>query len=247
MNESFNLKNLDRRFASKLKALGPSRCVRSNKIHSDLAIFDDRRVSVFYAPLGERLSIQDLEGLKVLFVGLTPGFRQAEAAYKEYFNPNALGNDAISFEGPMRTNLVKLMDALRLPSAMGIKSTSQLFEKQYGHLAESTSLLRYPVFLKGKNYSGSPHPNKHEFLERMVRELFIPLMHSMTPKTLIVPLGTRVTEQVEIAAKDLGPAFLSRCLIGFPHTSGANNGRIAEYQKSGLPKIHARQIRKLFA
>ena len=146
----------------------------------------------------------------------------------------------------MRTNLVKLMDNLGLPSALKIDSTSQLFESQYGRLAKSTSLLRYPVFLNGKNYSGSPHPDKHVFLERMVKEIFVPLMRSVDQKTLIVPLGARVAEQVEIVAKEIGHSLLDRCLIGFPHTSGANNGRIAEYRSSQLPKIHSMQIKRLF-
>ena len=57
----------------------------------------------------------------------------------------------------MRNNLVALLDSIGLNQALQIATTGSLWEAD-AHLIHFTSVLRYPVFIDGKNYSGAPTP-----------------------------------------------------------------------------------------
>lgn len=102
---------------------------------------------------------------KVVLVGLTPGEQQAlraNEAVAEQLSAGVSDREALkaakvfaSFSGPMRANLVALLDSIGLPAKLGIDSTDQLFS-EHRDLCHFTSALRYPVFVDNKNYSGSP-------------------------------------------------------------------------------------------
>ncbi len=77
-----------------------------------------------------------------------------------------------SFEGPMRKNFVQMLDELGLHKHLGLSSTIELFN-EVSHLVHSTSVLTYPVFYRGKNYSGStPDILKTELLKKYVVDCF---------------------------------------------------------------------------
>ena len=61
--------------------------------------------------------------------------------------------DLSSFKGSMRTTLIKYMDELKINKIIKIKSCESLFNLDNKYL-HTTSLVKYPVFDKGKNYSG---------------------------------------------------------------------------------------------
>ena len=111
-----------------------------------------------------------------------------------------------------------------------IASTSELFGPRFD-LLHSTSLLRYPVFKKGQNYSGhSPNPLDHAFLAAMIDKVFIPELASV-PNALVVPLGKAVEDTLErLSIQGLLP--IRRILRGFPHPSGANGHRKRMYNSS---------------
>lgn len=60
-----------------------------------------------------------------------------------------------SFSGPMRANLVAMLDSIGVNHRLGILSTSTLWNSD-ANLVHFTSALRYPVFVDGMNYSGAP-------------------------------------------------------------------------------------------
>ena len=60
-----------------------------------------------------------------------------------------------SFSGPMRSNLVAMLDHVGVNHLIGVWSTDMLWASQ-SDKAHFTSALRYPVFVNGGNYSGNP-------------------------------------------------------------------------------------------
>jgi hypothetical protein len=58
-----------------------------------------------------------------------------------------------SFSGPMRTNLVTMLDGIGLHSALGIESAARFLDT-HQHLAAHGSAIDYPLFVNGKNYGG---------------------------------------------------------------------------------------------
>ena len=59
-----------------------------------------------------------------------------------------------SFKGSMRTALIKYLDELEVNKKLKVKSCESLFNKNSKYL-HTTSLVKYPVFDKEKNYSGA--------------------------------------------------------------------------------------------
>ena len=238
------LSSVDRDYLRLVNRLGPRGCVEGTSISKRLRLFSDGRYEVYYAPLGERLSANSLDKARVFFIGITPGKSQAIKAFKHYFDPDPSGRDSVSFEGSMRTNLVRLMDGLGLPKALRITSTRDLFESpEHRALTKNTSLLKYPVFLNGRDYGGSPSPLKHPFLLRMIDEIFLKTLSGLNRSALIVPLGKCANNVIHGLVPRLGGNMMERVLLNFPHTSGSNNGGIAVYTQSTLPALHRKQIR----
>jgi hypothetical protein len=97
-------------------------------------------------------------------VGLTPGRQQMRNALVEARRclMNGMSEDEAmraaktfaSFSGPMRANLIALLDSIGVNRALKLSSASSLWavESQRVHF---TSALRYPVFIDGENYSGA--------------------------------------------------------------------------------------------
>jgi hypothetical protein len=170
---------------------------------------------------------------KIAIVGLTPGDQQARNALRSYrearndsSSPSAAlksAKKAASFSGPMRTNLVSLLDYVGINSLLSIPTTAELFNPS-AELAHFTSLLRNPIFLDDKNYSGTPSPVRNEYLWSLVSNGFAHEIANL-PELVWVPLGSAVKSAFErlIEEKQVDPA---RVLMGLPHPSGANMERI---------------------
>ena len=76
-----------------------------------------------------------------------------------------------------------------------------------------------------RNYTGhSPSADRSQLLKRIVRTKLAPEL-ATTADALIVPMGTAVSGLLESLA-DVDPA---RCLIGFPHPSGANGHAASQF------------------
>src|SRR5690606_14468063 len=109
-------------------------------------------------------------------------------------------------------------------SALGIQSTGSLWNKDAARV-HFTSVLRYPVFLNGANYSGAPSMLTTPLLRKQLMTWFAREMASL-PKAIFVPLGPKVAEAMEAIARQIG-IDSRQVLAGMPHPSGANAERIA--------------------
>ena len=188
-----------------------------------------RRIDVAYAAFDYVNRAAD-----VVIVGLTPGRQQMRNALVEAqrcLNAGRTEQEAMtaakiyaSFSGPMRTNLVAMLDGVGVNTALGLSSTSSLWDKDAARV-HFTSALRYPVFVDGENYSGAPSMVSVPFLRTQLMQWFAKEMVDL-PKAVFIPLGPKVTEAVEAVAGQLGLST-ERILSGLPHPSGANAERIA--------------------
>jgi hypothetical protein len=171
---------------------------------------------------------------RIVIVGLTPGLQQARnalAAMRAALNKGASVETAAaeakvhaSFSGPMRNNLIRLLDHIGIARMFGLGSTAELWGLR-SDLVHFTSALRYPVFVDGQNWSGQPDmlrvPEMREWLERYTgREL------ESLRQALFVPLGPKVTAALEHLSR-AGMIDATRVLSGLPHPSGANAERIS--------------------
>lgn len=167
-------------------------------------------------------------------VGITPGRYQGEqalTAFREGLRLNLSIGDALryveataSFSGPMRANLVAMLDHIGVHDALRIASCAALF----GSVEEPvhfTSAMRYPVFVNGINYSGSPDIIRTGILRRWV-ETTLAEEARLLPNVLWVPLGPRPAMALHRLAAQ-GLIDRNRILDGLPHPSGANAERIA--------------------
>jgi len=213
-----------------------------NPMAPELLLWQQGALSVFYAPWDWVNT-----SASVMLVGITPGLHQATEALVEVRRSLAGGlspEDALrradavgSFSGPMRTNLVTMLDGIGLAAALEIESTAQLFDDMH-HLAGHVSAIDYPVFVHGRNYSGAnPSLVGHPVLASLVRACLGPRV-AMAPDALVVPLGKAAVAAVDfLARQDL--LDRRRCLLGLPHPSGANGHRVRLYTERRAELAHA--------
>lgn len=190
------------------------------------------RLRMYYAPF-EHVNVD----ARVVLVGLTPGRVQAAnalAALQDTFSATMSWDEALrmakekaSFSGPMRANLIRMLDHIGLHEILGLNSCSELFGPAK-HLVHHTSILRYPILINSQNYSGSPSPETNPWLRSIVEQNFSAEIRSIRAQPLIVPLGPKVNTTVQTAAA-AGLIFPEAILSGMPHPSGANAERIAYF------------------
>jgi hypothetical protein len=172
-------------------------------------------------------------GARVVFVGITPGSQQASNAMCDYRQRTIDGFDQdmalasakrfAAFSGPMRRNLVAMLDCIGIARWLGIPTTEDLWTI-HSDLAHFTSVLRYPVFVGGKNYNGKPpmltSAPLRELLDSSLCEEVIAL-----PDAIWIPLGSKAALGLNYLVGK-GALDASRLLSGLPHPSGANSERI---------------------
>ena len=90
------------------------------------------------------------------------------------------------------------------------------------------SVIRYPVFVNGRNYTGhGPDMLRSQLLRQCVESVLAPELASV-PRALVVPLGNAVSAALQHLC-NLGALSAERCLFGFPHPSGANGRRVKDF------------------
>jgi hypothetical protein len=188
-----------------------------------------RKIEVAYAPF-EYVN-KDAE---IVIVGITPGRQQMQNALFEARRCLLAGqseNESMkaakifaSFSGPMRSNLIAMLDNIGVSKAKGLVTAASLWEVDEKRV-HFTSALRYPVFVDGENYSGAPSMVSMLVLRNQLLQWFGAEMAAM-PKAVFIPLGSKVAEAVEAVAEHLGLPK-DRILSGLPHPSGANAERIS--------------------
>jgi hypothetical protein len=166
---------------------------------------------------------------------LLAGLRSAEVCRR--------AKEQARFAGAIRTNLISMLDGVGLPGYLGLSGSEALFST-HGSLLHTTSAIRYPVFVEGKDYTGHrPRLLKHTTLTRFL-DTHLAGEFEEASQGLIVPLGQAVSEALAYLVEKR-MVDQRRCLIGLPHPSGANarRERLFEERKSRLEL----QLRSWFA
>lgn len=205
---------------------------KSDLVIPDFLVGKEKDIEIYYAPLDYVNT-----GAKVVIVGITPGWQQMEIAYRFGIEGLHKGMSCIEacqyakshamFAGAMRKNIIEMFDELGMPEKLGIENSGTLFQEHSG-LLHSTSAIRYPVFVKGKNYTGhTPALLTSPILRNYAMELLSQEL-SMVKNAYIVPLGKTVSSVLEELIKG-GMIKEEQCLLGFPHPSGANGHRKKQF------------------
>lgn len=215
-------------FAHYRHALLNARNVRDQR----LLIGTEGELEVRYAPFDHINPFA-----KLVILGITPGEQQADAAIEETqraLNSGESDAEALaqakkhaSFSGPMRANLIKMLDFIGINEALNIESCASLWGRDVGFV-QFASALRYPVFKGSKNYTGSSPKMTASCLLREQLMRFTNKDLASLPDALVLPLGPAVTEVCRYLAKH-GSLDPSRIVEGVPHPSGANSERIAYF------------------
>lgn len=171
---------------------------------------------------------------RIVIVGITPGRQQMTNALRRCHEALAAGaSDAealeaakvfASFSGPMRKNLVDLLDDIGVARLLGLETTAALWSGASG-LVHFTSALRYPVFVDGRNYSGQPRMLSVPELRDQL-ETWMGTEMAILSDAVFVPLGPKVGEALAWLAGRVGISP-EQVLTGLPHPSGASAERIA--------------------
>lgn len=146
-------------------------------LRPDLRISHDDVFELYYAPFD-----YVNEHARVVLMGITPGRYQLWKACSVARDALAEGlpdvevlrrvKQAASFSGPMRANFVGMLDGIQLNKALGLETTNTLFDDAGAHLLFSTSAVSFPVFVRGRNYTGStPRLLSHSLLRRAYERL----------------------------------------------------------------------------
>jgi len=196
----------------------------------------DGDIHMYYSPHNEYINTD----AKIVIVGITPGWNQMKTAFTQFLKSDASGaplqvclqrtKEAASFTGSMRNNLLDMIEQCNIPRALDVRFASDLFGRSR-HLLHTTSIIKYPVFFKDKNYTGhQPSIDNSSLLRHYAYKEFPHELAQITSPALVIPLG-RTVEQAFF--KLIGEHKLpNHCfLTGFPHPSGANGHRHKQFQQ----------------
>lgn len=223
--------NLFEQFSSVIRTLSVAELNGASSLNSKLCLARDGNLEVCYAPF-EYVN----PSARVVIVGITPGRTQMLNALKESRRQLDNGADPMTsliaakqtgaFSGPMRPKLIELLDSIGIQRWLGIRSCDELFGAA-AHLLQTASVLRYPVFIDGGNYNGTPNMTKHPLLREQLISYFGEDVKAL-PNAVFLPLGDKVSDALHFLAKQ-GLLDSDRILSGLPHPSPANAERIAYF------------------
>lgn len=216
------------RFAEAIAALDPDTLSRDQVLTPTFRLAQQGPIDIYYMPCDYVNATA-----RVVLIGITPGTQQLCLAYQaaartlreggSVADAHKQADESASFAGTMRPNLVKMLDTLGLPAALGIESSAQLFGER-ADLVQTTSAIRDAVVVRRKNYGGHTPPLLRTPLLRGYVDGLLVEELQLASQALLIPLGETVSEvlQALIQAGHVDPA---RCLLGFPHPSGQNGYR----------------------
>lgn len=232
-------------FAEKIRKL-PNKPGKGDLLINDFLLEKEGPIQIFYSPHNEYVN----RNARVIILGITPGWTQMARAmmlakiYLEENMPYNLilrrVNEEVRFYGSMRTYLLRMLNELQLPKYLGLSSVEELFKADSGKL-HTTSLIKFPVFISGKNYNGhNPVLDRSPLLMKYVFETFKTDILSQN-RPFIIPLGKSVEHILNSLVKE-GRLADEQCLFGFPHPSGANGHRQKQFENfknKFAEKIHS--------
>jgi hypothetical protein len=211
-------------------------------------------VKIYYAPF-EYVN----PSARIVLVGITPGPTQMVNANNEArraLQAGKSGAEAIraaknvgAFSGePLRTNLIKQLNHWGFDKWLGLSDSADLFSTAR-NFVQTTSLLRYPVFVDDLDYRGTPDMTKHPLLRKLLLENFVAEVEELKD-AVFVGLGPSVQKVLNILIKQ--KVFKpERVIGGMLHPSGNNTYRIdyligdrtasVPHATNPLPYDHGRQ------
>ena len=225
------------RFLSAVQTLPTNRPLSKEDLLTDRFLMEkDERIEMYYAPHNEYIN----EKAKIVFVGITPGFHQMKTAFEQWIRSKNSGSslemclkDAkreAGFAGSMRNNLIQMLDELWIPEGLNLSEAADLFGGSR-HLIHTTSVIKYPTFVKGKNYTGHQPPiHRSHLLKHYAYNVFPDELSKIDSHALLIPLGKTV-EQVMATLVQENKWYGHDYLIGLPHPSGANGHRVKQFQQ----------------
>ncbi|WP_409296943.1 hypothetical protein V1498_03585 [Peribacillus sp. SCS-26] len=205
----------------------------------------EAELALYYAPHNEWVNRE----ARVVIAGITPGWYQMKTAFEAARAGMELEMElnellqhtkrSARFAGTMRKNLIEMLDGCGLPEHIGLSGAGELFGTR-DDLLHTTSIIKYPVFKNGQNYTGhSPAVYQSALLKKYAYEAFPKELNSLQSKVLLlIPLGKAVGEVIRhLQENHIIPSV--PCLFGFPHPSGANGHRKKQFeeQKESFMKI----------
>ncbi|WP_264738011.1 uracil-DNA glycosylase family protein [Cytobacillus firmus] len=203
----------------------------------EFLIRQDGDLDIYYAPHNEYIN----NDAKIVIAGITPGWSQMRIAFESFMKGLAAEKElnailketkkAASFAGGMRRNLISMLNQCGLHEALHIDGSDTLFERNRS-LLHTTSVLKYPVFCHGKNYTGhQPDLLKTGMLAEYATGVFPEELTQINSHALIIPLGItaeRIIRHLYTAKQLTGYTIL----FGFPHPSGANGHRVKQFEQN---------------
>jgi hypothetical protein len=211
------------KYLKKIKSL--KKISKSNIVSGKFLIAKKDNIKIYYAPF-DYINPK----AKIMIVGITPGLQQMLQSYEVINQEKSIKEvkDLSSFKGSMRTGLIKYLDELEVNKKLKIKSCESLFNKDSKYL-HTTSLVKYPVFDKGKNYSGA-NILKKKILIEFIEKNFLKELKTLK-KAIIIPLGNTVSSTIEYLNNKYD-LKLACFLKGFPHPSGANARKNIQFKEN---------------
>lgn len=200
----------------------------------DFLIAKDKNLEIYYCTHNEYINYK----AKIFIIGITPGFFQMNKSIviaREAIERGAPISDipylckvGARFSGGIRKNIISMLNELNIFSALNIADANSLFEEN-SDLLHSTSLIPFATFINKKNYTGyGPSLKNSPFLMKYVAENLYPQLE-LLKDTLVIPLG-KCVESVLLDYIKAGLLDDAKCLLGFPHPSGANGHRKLQFE-----------------
>ena len=211
------------KYLKKIKSL--KKINKSTITSNKFLVKKEGNIKVYYAPFDYVNS-----KAKIMIVGITPGLQQMLQSFQVINEGKSLKEvkNLSSFKGSMRTSLIKYLDELEVNKKLKIKSCESLFNKNSKYL-HTTSLVKYPVFDQGKNYSGA-NILKKKILIEFIEKNFLKELKTLK-KAIIIPLGNTVSSTIEYLNNKYD-LKLACFLKGFPHPSGANARKNIQFKEN---------------
>lgn len=233
---------ISKQLLSAIKALPTERPLIKEDLLTDSFLIESAgKIKMYYAPHNEYINKE----AKIVIIGITPGWRQMSIAFSAFIKGLEAGDHlnacfyhakiSARFAGSMRTNLIHMLDQCDLPKALNIPHSAYLFDESK-YLLHTTSIIKYPVFVHEKNYTGHNPPIEHSnVLQHYAYSKFPKELAQINTPALVIPLGKTVEGVLKKLIRE-GQLSDHKFLFGFPHPSGANGHRVKQFniQKENL-------------
>jgi hypothetical protein len=210
---------------SPILTASPTHVVRDPR----LLMAESGAVKIYYAPF-EYLNPE----ARIVLVGITPGptqmananneARRALLAGKSSEEAMKIAKKVAAFSGePLRSNLINQLNHWGVHQWLGISDSANLFATE-GRLLQTTSLLRYPIFVNDEDYRGTPDMTKHPLLRKYLMEHFVSEVEEMK-EAVFFGLGPQVQKVLDYLVQHK-VLQRNRVVGGMVHPSGNCTYRI---------------------